>query len=96
MLSKSVPNKKPFPSPLSVWWIAVLLGVAWVPPLLVEVTHQVGPNARHPYLDILFGELWVFSITLTCTGLAIASLVVQVIRMCHRVIGRPADKPSRG
>lgn len=88
-------NERRFPNVLSAWWIPVLLGLAWAPPLLLDFVHQVAPNARHPYLDILFQELWVFSITLTCTGLAIASLVVQIIRLCRRV-GRPGSKlPSR-
>jgi hypothetical protein len=90
-----VPNRKPFPNVLSAWWIPVLLGIAWVPPLLLEIVHQVAPNARHPYLDILFQELWAFSVTLTCTGLAIASLIVQIVRLCRRISRSGSKVPSR-
>jgi hypothetical protein len=82
------------PEPRSAWWIPIMLGVAWGPPEIVELLRHFSPTAKDPYWGVAFQVPWFFSVTLTCTGLAIASLVWQVIRMWQHLNTRSKGKLS--
>lgn len=83
---RPVSNRKSFPNALSAWWILVLLGLGWVPPLAIEIIDRFWPDPANPYRRTSFGEPWMFAITLPFTGLAIAALVVQLVWVVRMVV----------
>jgi hypothetical protein len=78
-----MPKRKSFPHPVSAWWIAVLLGIGWLPLFAADVVLRFWPHLNDRYQLAAFGMAWGFDVAFPSIVLAGISILIQIVRLAQ-------------